>query len=54
MLEERILKIENNQNFLVEVNENSNHYIRIGKVNDKYFMCLEILRDNKNKIDKGH
>ena len=44
MLEERILKIENNQNFLVEVNENSNYYIRIGKVNEKYFMCLEILR----------
>ena len=54
MLEERILKIENNQNFLVEVNENSNHYIIIGKVNDKYFMCLEILRNNKNKIDKEH
>lgn len=53
MLEERIMKIENNQNFLVEVNENSNYYIRIGKVNEKYFMCLEILRDNKNKIDKN-
>lgn len=53
MLEEKILKIENNQNFLIEVNENSNHCIRIGKVNDKYFMCLEILRANKNKIDKN-
>lgn len=52
ILEEKVMKIEDNQNILVEVNENSNYCIRIGKVNEKYFMCLEILRDKKNKIDK--
>lgn len=53
ILEEKVMKIKDNQSILVEVNGNSNYCIRIGKVNEKYFMCLEILRDNKNKIDKN-
>lgn len=44
MLEDKIKNIRDCENILVEDNKDNNYCIRIGKVNEKYFMCLEILR----------
>ena len=44
IINDKIRNIKNNQSILIEDIVESNYRRKIGKVNDKYFMCLEIKR----------
>lgn len=44
IIDSRIKNIKNNQSILIEDIEESNYRLKVGKVNEKYFLSLEIKR----------
>ena len=44
IINDRIKNIKNNQSILIEDILENNYRLKVGKVNEKYFLCLEIKR----------